>query len=53
MRVTSATAARWRATESKGTAPPVLFVIDDDTGVMNALRDDLSRRFGEDFSGHR
>jgi thioredoxin reductase (NADPH) len=28
---------------------PVLFVIDDDPGVMNALRDDLSRRFGEDF----
>jgi thioredoxin reductase (NADPH) len=49
MSMTSATAARWRATESKGTAPPVLFVIDDDTGVMNALRDDLSRRFGEDF----
>jgi len=28
---------------------PVLFVIDDDAGVMQALRDDLSRRFGEDF----
>ena len=28
---------------------PVLFVIDDDTGVMHALRDDLSRRFAEDF----
>ena len=28
---------------------PVLFVIDDDTGVMHALRDDLGRRFGEDF----
>jgi thioredoxin reductase (NADPH) len=27
----------------------VLFVIDDDAGVMQALRDDLSRRFGEDF----
>jgi thioredoxin reductase (NADPH) len=49
MSATSATAARWRATESKRTAPPVLFVIDDDTGVMNALRDDLSRRFGDDF----
>jgi thioredoxin reductase (NADPH) len=24
-------------------------VIDDDAGVMHALRDDLSRRFGEDF----
>ena len=28
---------------------PILFVIDDDAGVMRALRDDLSRRFGEDF----
>ena len=28
---------------------PVLFVIDDDAGVVHALREDLSRRFGEDF----
>jgi thioredoxin reductase (NADPH) len=28
---------------------PVLFVIDDDAGVVRALRDDLSRRFGRDF----
>jgi thioredoxin reductase (NADPH) len=28
---------------------PVLFVIDDDAGVVHALRDDLSRRFGGDF----
>jgi thioredoxin reductase (NADPH) len=28
---------------------PVVFVIDDDAGVVEALRDDLSRRFGEDF----
>jgi hypothetical protein len=28
---------------------PILFVIDEDTGVLHALRDDLSRRFGEDF----
>ena len=28
---------------------PVLFVIDDDAGVLHALRDDLGRRFGEDF----
>lgn len=27
----------------------VLFVIDDDAGVVRALRDDLSGRFGEDF----
>lgn len=30
-------------------ARPVLFLIDDDLGVMQALRDDLIRRFGEDF----
>src|SRR5215469_1996985 len=30
-------------------AQPVLFVIDDDAGVVRALRDDLSRRFGRDF----
>jgi thioredoxin reductase (NADPH) len=29
--------------------PPVLFVIDDDAGTAHALRDDLARRFGEDF----
>ena len=28
---------------------PVLFVIDDDAGVVHALREDLGRRFGEDF----
>jgi len=28
---------------------PVLFVIDDDAGVVHALRDDLARRFGKDF----
>jgi len=28
---------------------PVLFAIDDDSGVVHALRDDLARRFGEDF----
>src|SRR5262249_52426317 len=30
-------------------AEPVIFVIDDDVGVVSALRDDLDRRFGEDF----
>jgi CheY-like chemotaxis protein len=30
-------------------SPPVLFLIDDDAGVVRALRDDLGRRFGEDF----
>jgi thioredoxin reductase (NADPH) len=28
---------------------PVLFVIDDDAGVVDALQEDLGRRFGEDF----
>jgi len=28
---------------------PVLFVIDDNPGVMQALRDDVSRRFSQDF----
>jgi len=28
---------------------PVLFVIDDDAGTAHALRDDLARRFDEDF----
>jgi thioredoxin reductase (NADPH) len=29
--------------------PPVLFVIDDDARTARALRDDLARRFGQDF----
>ena len=49
MSATSATAARWQATGASRMSPPVLFVIDDDTGVMRALRDDLSRQFGGDF----
>ena len=28
---------------------PVIFVIDDDARVTAALREDLDRRFGEDF----
>jgi thioredoxin reductase (NADPH) len=28
---------------------PVVFVIDDDAGVVHALQGDLSRRFGQDF----
>jgi thioredoxin reductase (NADPH) len=35
--------------ERKLRARPVLFVIDDDVGVVQALQDDLGRRFGEDF----
>jgi hypothetical protein len=34
-------------------AQPVLFVIDDDAGVVQALRDDLGRRFGGRSSGLR
>jgi thioredoxin reductase (NADPH) len=30
-------------------SPPVLFVIDDDAGVVHALRHDLLRRFARDF----
>jgi thioredoxin reductase (NADPH) len=37
------------AAEAKLRARPVLYVIDDDAGVMQALRDDVDRRFGEDF----
>ena len=33
----------------KSRALPVLFLIDDDPGVVQALQDDLSRRFSEDF----
>ena len=40
---------RESAAERKLGARPVLFVIDDDAGVVQALRDDLGRRFGEDF----
>lgn len=32
-----------------GSGRPILFLIDDDAGVAGALRDDLSRRFGQDF----
>ena len=35
--------------ERRRRARPVLFVIDDDLGVVQALRDDLGQRFGEDF----
>ena len=29
---------------------PVIFIIDDDAGVVRALRGDLSRRFSQDFT---
>ncbi|MGB6456134.1 MAG: FAD-dependent oxidoreductase [Streptosporangiaceae bacterium] len=31
-------------------SPPVMFIIDDDAGVVRALRGDLSRRFSQDFT---
>ena len=49
MSAPSAAAPRRRDTESKRRPQPVLFVLDDGAGVMHVLRDDLSRRFGEDF----
>ncbi len=45
----SAASPAGRTTETQRASRPVLFVIDDDVGVVQALRDDLSRRFGEDF----
>ncbi len=36
-------------TERNPRLRPVLFIIDDDPRVVQALRDDLGRRFGEDF----
>jgi len=38
-----------RTPERQRLSQPVLFLIDDDAGVVHALRDDLNRRFGEDF----
>ena len=38
-----------RTAEGERMSQPVLFVIDDDDGTARALRDDLARRFGEDF----
>jgi len=37
------------AEERKLRARPVLLIVDGDAGVVQALRDDLGRRFGEDF----
>ncbi len=38
-----------RTAEQKLRSRPALFVIDDDAGVVQALRDDLGQRFGGDF----
>jgi hypothetical protein len=41
--------ARTGMAEGKHIPQPVIFVIDGDAGVTAALREDLDRRFGEDF----
>jgi thioredoxin reductase (NADPH) len=45
----NASAPPGRTRQTPRGSRPVLFAIDDDAGVVRALRDDLSRRFGEDF----
>jgi len=49
MNTTSADAAAGRRADGERISRPVIFVVDDDAGVVRALRDDLTRRFGEDF----
>jgi thioredoxin reductase (NADPH) len=49
MTATSAGLATARPAERRKTSHPVLFVLDDDPGVVLALRGDLSRRFAQDF----
>jgi thioredoxin reductase (NADPH) len=49
MKATSAGTAVGTGLSEHGGSRPVLFVIDDDPGVMHTLRDDLGRRFGRDF----
>jgi thioredoxin reductase (NADPH) len=49
MRASSADAAVGAGPGGHPVTRPVLFVIDDEPGVMHALRDDLGRRFGRDF----
>jgi CheY-like chemotaxis protein len=46
---TSTGPARTGMAEGKQMSQPVIFVIDGDAGVTAALREDLDRRFGEDF----
>jgi thioredoxin reductase (NADPH) len=45
----SAAPAPEAVADGKPTSRPVLFVIDDEAGVVRALTDDLTRRFGADF----
>ena len=49
MRATAADTAPGAGLSRHLVSRPVLLVIDDDPGVMHALRDDLGRRFGQDF----
>jgi thioredoxin reductase (NADPH) len=49
MGIASAEIVTAEAARRQPASRPVLFVIDDDAGVMHAMRDDLRRRFGKDF----
>jgi thioredoxin reductase (NADPH) len=49
MRATSADTAAGAGLSGHAVTRPILFVIDDDPRVMHTLRDDLGRRFGQDF----
>src|SRR5215472_10071101 len=49
MRATSADTAAGAGLSGHPESRPVLFVIDDDRLVTQTLRDDLGRRFGQDF----
>ena len=49
MTATSADLATARPAGRQKMSRPVLFVLDDDAGIVSALRGDLSRRFGREF----
>jgi thioredoxin reductase (NADPH) len=49
MTATAADAGAGQAADRRRRARPVLFVIDDEAGVVRALGEDLRRRFGQDF----
>ena len=49
MTATSADLATARPAGRQKMSRPVLFVLDDDAGIVSALRGDLGRRFGREF----